>query len=222
MNTHELTLILLRHGVTDHNTGMRLTGWGDVELNETGKEQAEMAAENLTGKFKFDALYVSPLKRARQTAEPLIRLTGLIPVVINDLMEYNFGDMEGRTIPEMKELYPEMFAAWRKPDEGDFSWPGGEKRSEFHHRVDAAMWHIIRTEIAAQHQTVAIVGHGAALAGFVTEILTESPLGWRAYLLENCEYYCLKASFDPAKPIEEHVKLEVVSMGRKLEWLAGD
>jgi glucosyl-3-phosphoglycerate phosphatase len=218
----KLELIMLRHGVTDHNTGLRLTGWGDPELNPTGLQQAEDTAKELTAKFKFEAIYTSTLKRAIQTAAPFVRLTGLTPVRMDSLKEYNFGEMEGRTIQEMKEHFPEMFAAWRKADEPDFSWPGGEKRSVFHGRVDTAIWEISRAEIQQGHKLALIVGHGAALAGFVTEILTGNPLGWREYLLENCQHYHIKIVYDPAKPIEKQsVRMEVVSMGTKLEWIPG-
>lgn len=219
----ELDLIMLRHGVTDHNTGLRLTGWGDPELNETGKHQAEDTAKELIAKFQFEAIYTSTLKRAIQTAAPFARLTGLTPLQMENLKEYNFGEMEGRTIQEMKEHFPEMFAAWRKADEPDFSWPGGEKRSVFHGRVDTAIWEVIRNEVLANHQTVLIVGHGAALAGFVTEILTGNPLGWREYLLDNCQYYHLRIIYNPAKPIEKQsVGMDIISMGTKLEWLPGN
>lgn len=214
---------MVRHGITDHNAGLRLTGWGDPDLNEAGLQQAEEAAERLVSQYQFEGLYVSPLRRAVQTAQPFSRLSGLEPVYIADLKELNFGEAEGRSIAEMKDLYPEMFAAWREHGNPDFSWPGGEKRSVFHGRVDRAIWEIIRAEVEKKHQTTAIVGHGAALAGFVTEILTGNAFGWREFLLDNCQHYHVRVTYDPAQPIEKQtVQMEVVSMGRRLELLPGN
>ncbi len=213
----KLNLILLRHGETDHNTGLRLTGWGDPDLNEKGQEQARQAADQLASQFEIEQIYVSSLRRARQTAEPLARLTGHSPIVLDGLKELNFGEMEGMTIPEIKERLPEIFSAWRS-DDPDFGWPGGETRIAFHTRVDKALWQIIQAE-AGVHKTVAVVGHGAALAGFVTEIMTGSPFLWREWLLENCEHYVISVNYEPGIALEKGggatFKLEYI--GKKLD-----
>lgn len=213
---NKLQLILLRHGETDHNTGLRLTGWGDPNLNEKGREQARTAAERLVAEYKIEQLYVSPLLRAAQTAEPLSRLTGLTPIMNEGLKELNFGEMEGMSIPEIKERMPEIFTAWRS-DDPTFGWPGGETREVFHTRVDRALWEIIRAE-AGVHETIAVVGHGAALAGFVTEIMTGSPYLWREWLLENCEYYLVSVEYQPGKPLEpSNVIFKLDHMGKQLD-----
>jgi broad specificity phosphatase PhoE len=212
----KLNLILLRHGETDHNSGLRLTGWGDPELNERGKAQARSAALRLTAEHKIEQIYVSPLIRARQTAEPLAELTGLTPLVKADLKELNFGEMEGMSIPEIKERMPELFTAWRSNDP-DFGWPGGETRQTFHTRVDRALWEIIINS-AGIHNTVAVVGHGAALAGFVTEIMTGSPYLWREWLLENCEHYIIQVDYQHGLPLQrDKVTFRLDYIGKKLE-----
>jgi broad specificity phosphatase PhoE len=211
-----LNLILLRHGETDHNSGLRLTGWGDPDLNEKGREQARQAAERLAAAYNLEQLYVSPLRRARQTAETLAKLTNLTPIVKEGLKELNFGEMEGMSIPEIKERRPELFTAWRS-DDPEFGWPGGESRITFHTRVDKAIWEIIQAE-AGIHQTVAIVGHGAALAGFVTEIQTGSPFLWREWLLENCEHYVINVAYRAGSPVEKgKVSFKLEYMGKQLD-----
>ena len=212
---NKLNLILLRHGETDHNKGARLTGWGDLDLNETGREQAKIAAARLVAEYKIEQIYVSSLQRAQQTAAILARLTGLTPIIKEDLKELNFGEMEGMSIPEIKRQMPELFSAWRSTDPL-FGWPGGETREFFHNRVDRAIWDIIEAE-ANLHETVAIVGHGAALAGFVTEVVTGSPYLWREWLLENSEHYVVSVSYPSGlTPTRQSVKLELVYMGKQL------
>lgn len=206
----------MRHGETDHNSGLRLTGWGDPDLNEKGQEQARSAALRLSAEHQIEQIYVSPLRRAQQTATPLAELTGLTPIVKEDLKELNFGEMEGMTIPEIKERMPELFTAWRS-DDPEFGWPGGESRMVFHTRVDRALWEIIQSEVGL-HQTVAVVGHGAALAGFVTEIMTGSPYLWREWLLENCEHYLIQVDYQPDTTlVRESVSFKLTHMGKQLD-----
>ncbi|MEI6044248.1 MAG: histidine phosphatase family protein [Chloroflexota bacterium] len=216
---NKLILVLLRHGETDHNSGMRLTGWGDPELNERGYEQARAAADKILETYKVEQIYVSSLRRARQTAEALAQATGLTPLVKEDLKEQNFGEMEGLPLTQIKDYYPELFHAWRL-DDPEFSWPDGETRRFFHTRVARVLWEIIQTE-AGVHQTVAVVGHGAALAGFVTEIMTGSPYLWREWLLENCEHYVVSVNY-PADslPTRNNVTFNLDYIGNRLDLLA--
>lgn len=222
--TKTLNLILLRHGITDHNTGLRLTGWGDPDLNPEGQAQAKAATSKLAQAHKIEAIYVSPLRRAQQTAQYLADVTGLPLIFDPDLKELNFGEMEGRTIPEMKELHPELFTAWRSAADPDFGWPGGETRLDFHTRVDQAIWRVIQDSVAHGYETVAIVGHGGALAGFASEILVGQPYVWREYLLENCEYYLVAADYEAnsdTKIEKNQVGLRLVTMGKLLGWEPG-
>lgn len=210
-----LNLILLRHGMTDHNSGLRLTGWGDPELNETGHSQAAEVAAKLVKEFKIEAIFASPLTRTVQTASYLAKTINLPVKYDAGLKELNFGEMEGFSIRELMDKHPDMYRAWRGADDPHFGWPGGETRIAFHTRVDQAVWRVIAESVADNFKTVAIVAHGGALAGFVSEILVGMPYKWRDYLLENCEYYVVAVDYDETKPIEkESVGLRVLSMGK--------
>ncbi len=208
-----LNLILIRHGRTDHNLGLRLTGWGDPDLDERGREQAQAMAEKVTGQYKVDALYASSLQRARQTAGFISEKTGLVPVIKEDLRELNFGEVEGMTIPEIRNTYPDLFANWRSFDEPEFAWPGGETKMVFHTRVDRAIWEVIQAE-AGVHHNVAIVAHGGSLAGFICELITGQPYRWRDYLLDNCEYYVVEVQFETLPITRENSLLKVAYTGR--------
>jgi broad specificity phosphatase PhoE len=208
-----LNLIMVRHGRTSHNLGLRLTGWGDPDLDELGRQQAQAMAEKVTGQFKLEALYASPLQRASQTAACLTELTGLKPVIKADLKELNFGEVEGMTIPEIKSSYPDLFKTWRSFDDPEFAWPGGETKMVFHTRVDQAIWEIIQAE-AGFHTNVAIVAHGGSLAGFVSELLTAQPFQWRQFLLDNCEYYVVEVHFEQTPITRENCTLKLAYTGR--------
>jgi broad specificity phosphatase PhoE len=103
-----LTLLLARHGQTDLNTDERWQGRMDAPLNATGFAQAEQLVLSLPG--GIDALVVSPMLRARQTAEPVARALGLEPTLDADFRERDFGLFEGLTADEAAQQYPALAA----------------------------------------------------------------------------------------------------------------
>ncbi len=95
-----MKILLTRHGQTDWNVLKKVQGITDIELNETGIKQAEIAREKLL-KFDIDVIISSPLKRARKTAE-IIGKGRNIPINIDDsLKERAFGKYEGKSPDEM-------------------------------------------------------------------------------------------------------------------------
>ena len=87
-------LYFVRHGQTDWNVRGKLQGKSDIALNETGRLQAVETREKLK-QVAMDAIYCSPLMRARETAE-IINVLWELPIQCDDrLMERSFGDMEG-------------------------------------------------------------------------------------------------------------------------------
>ena len=209
----KLNLILLRHGRTEHNAGMRLTGWGDPPLDEVGLVQATAAAERLTSQYQIEVIYSSPLKRAHQTAEAVAKLTGLPIQLRDDLKELYFGEAEGLTIPETIQKFPELFNPPRSFDDPDFKWPGGETRLIFHTRIDQALWEIIQAE-AGQHKTILIAAHGGVLAGIISQMETGQPYEWRKYLLENCQNYVVEVSCETLPVTRENTVLKIIYRGQ--------
>ena len=95
-------LILWRHGQTDYNSQGRIQGQVDVPLNETGRDQARRAAEDIAA-LGPTRIVSSPLIRARDTAEALASLTGLSVEIDEGLAEKSFGDWEG-----LKAINPDV------------------------------------------------------------------------------------------------------------------
>src|SRR6185436_9362130 len=85
----------LRHGETEVNRLGLVSGQSDVELNETGWRQARAAAQRLRGRG-IGAIYSSPLKRARDTAGCAAAVLGVEIVIVPQLAERNWGELEGR------------------------------------------------------------------------------------------------------------------------------
>lgn len=94
-----MKILLTRHGQTDWNVQRRIQGKTDIELNETGIEQARITGEKLRTKY-IDLIISSPLKRAAKTAQ-LIAESKNIPIIYdNRIEERAFGEFEGKTPEE--------------------------------------------------------------------------------------------------------------------------
>lgn len=97
-----MKLHLIRHGQTDANIGDFAQGNVNNPINATGEAQARELAKHLHGRT-FDAYYVSPMRRAQQTAE--IATEGRADFKVDDrLRERNFGELEEKPIsPELRD-----------------------------------------------------------------------------------------------------------------------
>jgi len=148
-------VILVRHGETEFNRTDRFRGRIDVPLNETGLCQAEMAARAVRERYRVSAVYSSPLSRAMRTAEPIARATGLSVQVLPGLLDFGYGEWEGKSFQEVEREYPEQYRLYlTQPHRAMI--PGGESLRAFRGRVAAAVeW------VASAHpaETVALVGH---------------------------------------------------------------
>jgi len=97
----DLTLILLRHGLTDWNEQGRLLGRTAIGLNARGRAQAERAAEALRD-LPVEAVVSSPQRRTRETAEPIARVHGLDVEIEPGLDEVWLGRWQGKTVTELR------------------------------------------------------------------------------------------------------------------------
>lgn len=140
--------MLLRHGETEWSANGRHTGRTDIELTDTGREQAKSTATALAELQLRDPVVISsPRRRALVTAE----LAGLnIDEVTPMLSEWDYGDYEGLTPTQIRELAPD-WTVWTQP------CPGGESPAAATVRADQAI------ALALQHMQnhdVVFVGHG--------------------------------------------------------------
>ena len=90
------TVLLVRHGQTP-STGKVLPGRAPgLHLADAGREQAERAAERIAELARVDAVYTSPLERARETAAPIAKARGAaLAVSTRGLLECDFGEWTG-------------------------------------------------------------------------------------------------------------------------------
>jgi probable phosphoglycerate mutase len=148
-------IIMVRHGETKWNAEMRIQGHQDSPLTAVGLRQAEAVAARLA-REKLDAIYASDLGRVRQTVEPLIKVTGLVPKYDAALRERNYGEFEGKTLEELDVEFPGQFAKLRTGNPHGVP-PGGESLAQFHARIAEALEGIAQE---AAGKTVAVMVHG--------------------------------------------------------------
>jgi probable phosphoglycerate mutase len=115
---------MVRHGQTAASRENRFSGSSDPPLTAVGEAMAEAFARAYAP-LKWDAIYTSPMLRARQTAEALVRLTGIQATIEDGLKEIGYGEWEGLRQEEVKERWPEAFEYWAD-DVASRGTPGGE------------------------------------------------------------------------------------------------
>lgn len=130
------TVLLVRHGTTP-TTGRLLPGRAPgLHLADTGVEQAERAAARITELARVDAVYASPLERARETAAPIGRAVGQKVKIDRGLLECDFGDWTGAELKALMKL-PEWRTVQKAPS--TFRFPNGESFTEMQVRIISAL-----------------------------------------------------------------------------------
>jgi probable phosphoglycerate mutase len=144
-------IYLLRHGETEWSLTGRHTSYTDLSLIEQGRRGAASAGELLTDVRGPDAppfvlALCSPRRRATETAE----LAGLSPTIDERLVEWNYGEYEGLTTPEIRKTVP-GWLLWNDPT------PGGETAEQVAARADGVLADC-RAEL--DKGDVVLIGHG--------------------------------------------------------------
>jgi len=159
------TVILVRHGQTA-TTGKVLPGRAPgLHLADVGRQQADRAAARIAELDKVDAIYASPLERARETAAPIAKARGLRTHIDRGLLECDFGDWTGGELSKLMKL-PEWGTVQRAPS--TFRFPNGESFSEMQHRIVSA---IDRLRAAHPGGTIVCVSHADPIKAAVAHAL---------------------------------------------------
>jgi probable phosphoglycerate mutase len=160
------TLVLfVRHGQTP-STGQRLPGRAPgLHLSDAGRDQATAAATRVAELKRVDAIYTSPLERARETAAPIATARELKPAVDRGLLECDFGDWTGTELKKLMKL-PEWRTVQGYPS--GFRFPGGESFVEMQDRMVSAVGQLV-----ARHRggVVVCVSHADPIKAAVAHAL---------------------------------------------------
>lgn len=166
-----MTLLhLIRHARSTWNTAGRLQGQADPPLDEVGQQQVRALVEFLKDE-PFQAVYSSPLMRARLTAEALAHARGLPVQLDGRLMERHLGEWTGLNGDDARA----RIAAFTESQGGDWRVlgpPGGEGEAALMARAASALTDIIAAHPEGQ---VAVVSHGGTLRAYLLHVFGLPP-----------------------------------------------
>jgi broad specificity phosphatase PhoE len=165
-----VNVFAIRHGETAWSLSRQHTGTTDIPLTENGRRLAQRMRPVLASKV-FGLVLCSPMQRARETCE----LAGLgdKAVIDSDLVEWNYGEYEGRTPKQIHEVAP----GWLIFRDG---CPGGEAPEQVGARVDRV---IARSR--AVDGDIALFSHGHVLRVFVARWIGLPASGGQHFLLNT-------------------------------------
>jgi broad specificity phosphatase PhoE len=168
-----VTLFLVRHGETDYHAENRYAGRTDLALTDRGQSQAVELGE-WAGSAQLSAVASSPLRRARETAEPAARKAGLNVLVDERLAELDFGDADGLTAAEMRDRFGPARAAF-EADPYANPLPGGENPRAALARGRAAV-----DDLAdSAGDRILVLTHGTFLRILLCDLLCVPPSAYR-------------------------------------------
>ena len=124
-----MTIVIVRHGETEWSLNRQHTSRTDLPLLEEGRRRAQALAGELADR-SFSLVLCSPMLRARQTCE--LAGFGEVAQIEDELVEWQYGEYEGLTTPEIRERSPE-WNLWRD------GCPGGERPDEVGARADRVL-----------------------------------------------------------------------------------
>lgn len=173
-----MKLLLTRHGQTDWNILGKIQGCTDIELNETGIEQAKIAREKLLN-YDIDLIISSPLKRAKKTAEIICEGRNIPLIVSDSLREREFGRAEGKTREEFN--FSEIWNYKLNIQYDDI-----ESVGDLYNRVNGF---IDNLKEEYKDKTVLLVTHGGVCVPIRTyfEGIPEGMEILKGFGLDNCE-----------------------------------
>jgi probable phosphomutase (TIGR03848 family) len=162
----ESTLVLfVRHGQTP-TTGKELPGRArGLHLSDTGRTQAEAVAQRLATVARIDAIYASPLERARETAAPLAGARGMKPIIDKGLLEVDTGEWTGKLLADARRE-----PAWKVVQgyPSGFRFPGGESLAEMRDRMVST---VDRLRRAHPGGTIVAFSHADPIKAVVADAL---------------------------------------------------
>ncbi len=212
-----LRIVVVRHGLSSYNLERRIQGRDDLSaLAEPGVEQARRAGEALA-ELPLAAAYSSPLRRARHTAETLLRAQGqgLVAVLDDDLLEIDLAPWSGLRVEELRERDPEGEQLWRHAPEqlelrradGSAYRPVPELIEQAGRFLDGLLArHAADLDPGAPTVTVLVVAHNAILRCLLLRLLGLEAAAFRRLRIDNASISVLNLCRRADGPLEVQIE----------------
>jgi probable phosphoglycerate mutase len=179
-------IYLARHGETAWSLSGQHTGLTDLPLTPRGEQNARALGERLNG-MKFVKVFTSPLQRARRTCE--LAGFGAAAELDRDLLEWNYGQYEGRRTDEIHAERPD----WQLFRDG---CPGGESPEQVGARADCVV-----NRVRAIGENVLLFSSGHFLRVLAARWLGLEPAGGRYFLLSTASLSAVGYEHNPSQPV---------------------
>ncbi|MBQ7173522.1 MAG: histidine phosphatase family protein [Clostridia bacterium] len=200
-----MEIYVIRHGETDGNKEGIMQGWLDLPLNDFGRKLAIDTGRAMKG-IHFDAAITSPLLRAKETAELLLKESGNTetPLLFDDRLKEVFaGEWEGKCFrpghPDEAALSEEARNALFGNPLTAPQYPGGESIRDVIARTQEFLWELVKEE---KYERVLVSTHGCALRAMLNFLYPDPSDFWQGHIPYNCSISILSAHNGKVKLLE--------------------
>ena len=197
-----MLIYIVRHGETKSNEEGYLQGWSDDPLNSNGVDLAEITGKGMR-EIKFDECISSPLKRARQTAEIILKNNKhAVPMYFdNRIMEINMGSWERKKFrPGECEVDAVQLRTFFTDPFSFAGYPGGESIYDVCKRTQSFLKEIIARD---DGKTYLVTTHGFALRAMLHYLYENSEDFWHGHVPYNCSVNVIEANNGNVRIIED-------------------
>ena len=170
-----MLLLLVRHGVTQHNTDRIFMGHDPVPLSPTGREQIRRLAERLSASPPT-RIVASDVARAHESAQIIAQRLGMPIETSAELREVDVGDAKGFSYADAAQRWPEVFT----PD-GRGKFPRGESFADVADRATR----YLRTAVVNDPGRVLVISHGGVVRGVAARLLDLELEAVAGFLIDN-------------------------------------
>ena len=222
-------VIIVRHGQTNYNIERRIQGRTDFSrLTQKGRDDVSHVGKFLS-QVVFDAIYCSPLSRAKQTAEIIHQQLSLnpeqsaVPQPSNKLLEVDLPLWEKMLSADVKQQFPDDYRIWKEqPHNFKMLIPPGEESKE--HFPVLSLYEQARgfwQEMLPRHQgkTILIVGHNGINRSLISTALNIPPSRYHSIQQSNCGISMLNFAGGWGEPVQLEFLNQTQHMGVTLPTL---
>ena len=175
-------IILTRHGHVDGIAPLRFRGQTETPLTERGRAQAAATASRIAATWQPRAVYTSPMGRCVATGGAIANASGVSNEILPDLIDFNYGAWQWRTVEEVRAAWPELLAAWYATPHL-VRFPDGDALQDLVARTANALRLVL-----ARHpdDTVVMVGHETANRAILLQLLDQPLSAYWRFAQEPC------------------------------------
>jgi broad specificity phosphatase PhoE len=169
-------IILVRHGHVEGVMPARFRGRAELPLNARGIDESQAVAKRIAAEWTPSVVYSSPLSRCVATAEGIAKACKTNVQSLEDLIDIDYGAWQFRSLDEVQEAHPSLFAAWFKAPHL-FRFPEGDSLQDLVARSADALRFVLERHA---EETIVLVSHDSVNRALLLQLL-DQPLSvyWR-------------------------------------------